>query len=102
MEILKFRLGVHGTSDKLMDWKGAQKLFDEIGAEDKTLVLYDDEVDGTVHCSHDCWVHQGPMIFDQIEEHLERASSTDTKAGSTPSCSRLFAPYCQPWIRTGS
>ena len=64
-------LMTHGTSDKLMDWKGAQKLFDEISAEDKTLVLYDDpKVGGTVHCSHDCWVHQGPMIFDWIEEHL--------------------------------
>ena len=64
-------LMTHGTSDKLMNWRGAQRLFDEIDAEDKPLVLYDDpKVGGTVHCSHDCWVHQSPMIFDWIEEHL--------------------------------
>lgn len=64
-------LMTHGTSDKLMNWEGAQRLFDEIGAEDKTLILYDDpKVGGTVHCSHDCWVHQSPAIFDWIEDHL--------------------------------
>jgi esterase/lipase len=64
-------LMTHGTNDKLMNWEGAKKLFDEIGAEDKTLVLYKDpKVGGTVHCSHDCWVHQSPAIFDWIEDHL--------------------------------
>lgn len=64
-------LMTHGTNDKLMNWEGAKRLFDEIGAEDKTLILYDDpKFGGTVHCSHDCWAHQNPMIMDWIEEHV--------------------------------
>ena len=64
-------LMTHGKNDKLMNWRGAKRLFDEIGAEDKTFVLYDDEkTGGTVHCSHDCWAHQTPLIMDWIEAHV--------------------------------
>jgi len=61
----------HGSMDKLMDVEGAKKLFSEIGAEDKTLHIYDDPKEGgTVHCSHDCWVHQMPMLMDWLEDHV--------------------------------
>ena len=61
----------HGSMDKLMDVEGAKKLFNEIGAEDKTLHIYDDPKEGgTVHCSHDCWVHQMPMLMDWLEDHV--------------------------------
>ncbi|MEC7488867.1 MAG: alpha/beta hydrolase [Pseudomonadota bacterium] len=64
-------LMTHGKNDRLMNWEGAKRLFDEIGSKDKELVLYDDpKVGGTVHCSHDCWAHQSPMIMDWIEQHV--------------------------------
>ncbi len=64
-------LMTHGANDRLMDVEGAKKLFAEIGAKDKTLHIFDDPKEGgTVHCSHDCWVHHGPMVFDWIEEHV--------------------------------
>ena len=64
-------LMTHGANDRLMDVEGAKKLFAEIGATDKELVIFDDpEEGGTVHCSHDCWVHHGPLIFDWIEAHV--------------------------------
>lgn len=64
-------LMTHGANDRLMSVDGAKKLFDEIGAKDKTLVIFDDPKEGgTVHCSHDCWVHHGPLIFDWIEAHV--------------------------------
>ena len=60
-----------GSKDKLMDVEGAKKLFDEIGAKDKTLHIFDDpKVGGTVHCAHDCWVHQMPMLMDWLEDHV--------------------------------
>ena len=61
----------HGSKDKLMDVEGAKKLFDEIGAKDKTLHIFDDpKVGGTVHCAHDCWVHQMPILMDWLEDHV--------------------------------
>ncbi len=61
----------HGSDDRLMDVEGAKKLFAEIGAEDKTLHIFDDPKEGgNVHCSHDCWVHQVPMLMDWLEDHL--------------------------------
>ena len=61
----------HGSMDKLMDVEGARKLFNEIGAEDKTLHIFDDpKVGGTVHCAHDCWAHQMPMLMDWLEDHV--------------------------------
>ena len=64
-------LMTHGARDRLMSVDGAKKLFNEIGAMDKTLHIFDDPKEGgTVHCSHDCWVHHGPMVMDWIEEHI--------------------------------
>ena len=61
----------HGSDDRLMNVEGARKLFNEIGAEDKTLHIFDDpNVGGNVHCSHDCWVHQLPMLMDWLEDRV--------------------------------
>jgi dipeptidyl aminopeptidase/acylaminoacyl peptidase len=61
----------HGDKDALMSVAGAKKLFDEIGAKDKTLKIYD-ETDGAgrIHCSHDYWAHNLPYMFDWLEERL--------------------------------
>ena len=64
-------LMTHGANDRLMNVEGAKKLFAEIGSDDKQLVIFDDpKTGGTVHCSHDCWVHHGALVFDWIEEHV--------------------------------
>ena len=64
-------LMTHGVNDRLMNIEGARRLFDEIGATDKQFVSFEDPSEGgTVHCSHDCWVHHGPLIFDWIEDHV--------------------------------
>ena len=64
-------LMTHGAADRLMNVDGARRLFDEIGSVDKELVIFDDaRAGGAVHCSHDCWAHHGPLIFDWIENHV--------------------------------
>jgi dienelactone hydrolase len=61
----------HGDKDTLMSVAGAHRLFDEIGAKDKTLKIYDDPNDGgRIHCSHDYWAHNLPYMLDWLEERL--------------------------------
>ena len=61
----------HGSEDRLMRVGGAKKLFEEIGAEDKTLKIYDDPDDGgRIHCSHDYWAHNVPFMLDWLEQRL--------------------------------
>ena len=61
----------HGADDRLMRVEGAKKLFEEIGAKDKTLKIYDDPNDGgRIHCSHDYWAHNVPYMLDWLEERL--------------------------------
>jgi dipeptidyl aminopeptidase/acylaminoacyl peptidase len=61
----------HGADDTLMDVEGAKRLFDEIGAKDKTLMIRDQaELGGTLHCSHDYWAHNIPFMLDWLEERL--------------------------------
>jgi dienelactone hydrolase len=61
----------HGADDRLMRVEGAKKLFEEIGAKDKTLKIYDDPNDGgRIHCSHDYWAHNVPFMLDWLEERL--------------------------------
>ena len=51
----------HGDKDTLMSVDGAKRLFDEIGARDKTLKIYGEaDAAGRIHCSHapppsTCW-----------------------------------------------
>ena len=64
----------HGSTDTLMSIDGARRLFDEIGAEDKTFRLFDDEeAGGTRHCSHDRWVDNVPEMLDWLEARLQGA-----------------------------
>ena len=59
----------HGGHDIRMSVEGAKRLFNEIGAKDKTLKIYDDPaLGGTIHCSHDCWAHNVPFMLDWLEE----------------------------------
>jgi dipeptidyl aminopeptidase/acylaminoacyl peptidase len=61
----------HGSEDRLMRVEGAKKLFEEIGAKDKTLKIYDDPNDGgRIHCSHDYWAHNLPYMLDWLEERI--------------------------------
>jgi len=61
----------HGADDTLMAVNGAKRLFDEIGAEDKTLRIYDQsDAGGRIHCSHDYWAHNVPYMLDWLEERL--------------------------------
>jgi dienelactone hydrolase len=61
----------HGGKDTLMSIEGAKRLYDEIGAKDKTLRIYDDPNDGgRIHCSHDYWAHNVPFMLDWLEERL--------------------------------
>jgi esterase/lipase len=61
----------HGGDDALMSVGGAKRLFDEIGAEDKTLRIYDQsDVAGRIHCSHDYWAENVPYMLDWLEARL--------------------------------
>jgi dipeptidyl aminopeptidase/acylaminoacyl peptidase len=62
----------HGTEDRLMSVEGAKKLFEAVGAKDKTLKLYDgkDGKGGAIHCSHDRWVDNVPFMLDWLEARL--------------------------------
>ena len=62
----------HGEDDHLMHVEGAKRLYDEIGAADKTLRLYDgkDGNGGAMHCSHDMWGYNVPFMLDWLEKRL--------------------------------
>jgi dipeptidyl aminopeptidase/acylaminoacyl peptidase len=61
----------HGDRDTLMSVEGAKRLFDEVGAEDKTLKIYtEQDGGGRIHCSHDYWAHNLPFMLDWLEERL--------------------------------
>ena len=61
----------HGDKDTLMSVDGAKRLFNEIGAKDKTLRIYSEEDGGgRIHCSHDYWAHNVPYMLDWLEERL--------------------------------
>ncbi|HEU5463343.1 MAG TPA: prolyl oligopeptidase family serine peptidase [Candidatus Binatia bacterium] len=61
----------HGGRDIRMSVEGAKRLFKEIGATDKALMIYDDPAEGgTIHCSHDYWAHNVPFMLDWLEERL--------------------------------
>jgi dipeptidyl aminopeptidase/acylaminoacyl peptidase len=61
----------HGGHDIRMNVEGAKRLFNEIGAKDKTLKIYDDpKAGGTIHCSHDYWAHNVPFMLDWLEARL--------------------------------
>jgi len=61
----------HPRPDRLMDVRGAERLFAEIGASDKTLKIYDDpKLGGIAHCAHDAWAHNVPLMLDWLEARL--------------------------------
>ena len=61
----------HGDKDTLMSVAGARRLFEEIGATDKTLRIYDENDDGgRIHCSHDYWGHNVPFMADWLVSRL--------------------------------
>jgi dipeptidyl aminopeptidase/acylaminoacyl peptidase len=61
----------HGAADTLMSVEGAKRLFAEIGANDKTLRIYDQkDPAGRIHCSHDYWAHNVPYMLDWLEERV--------------------------------
>jgi dienelactone hydrolase len=61
----------HGAADTLMSVEGAKRLFAEIGTQDKTLKIYDEnDTAGRIHCSHDYWAHNVPYMLDWLEQRL--------------------------------
>ena len=61
----------HGADDTLMAVGGAKRLFDEIGASDKTLRIYDqNDAAGRIHCSHDYWAENVPYMLDWLEDRI--------------------------------
>jgi dipeptidyl aminopeptidase/acylaminoacyl peptidase len=61
----------HGAADTLMSVEGAKKLLAEIGAQDKTLKIYDQsDAGGRIHCSHDYWAQNVPYMLDWLEQRL--------------------------------
>jgi dienelactone hydrolase len=61
----------HGDKDTLMSVEGAKRLFNEIGAKDKTLKIYgEQDGGGRIHCSHDYWAHNLPYMLDWLEERI--------------------------------
>ncbi|HME59657.1 MAG TPA: alpha/beta hydrolase [Candidatus Binatia bacterium] len=61
----------HGDKDTLMSVDGAKRLFNEIGARDKTLKIYgEQDGGGRIHCSHDYWAHNLPYMLDWLKERL--------------------------------
>ena len=61
----------------LVDWMYERcpfwtNMFNEIGAKDKTLKIYDDpQLGGTIHCSHDYWAHNVPFMLDWLDERTK-------------------------------
>jgi hypothetical protein len=54
-----------------MSVNGAKRLFDEIGAKDKTLKIYGEaDGGGRIHCSHDYWAYNVSYMLDWLEERL--------------------------------
>jgi len=60
----------HGVEDRLMNVEGAQKLFDEIAARDKTLKLWDRTTGGAGHCNYDNWGVAIPFMLDWLAKRL--------------------------------
>jgi len=61
----------HGVNDRLMNVEGARRLYEAIGAEDKTLRIYDDpETGGTGHCQFDIWATAQPFMLDWLAARL--------------------------------
>ncbi len=54
-----------------MNVDGARRLYEAIGAEDKSLRIYDDpETGGTGHCQFDIWATAMPFMLDWLAERL--------------------------------
>jgi dipeptidyl aminopeptidase/acylaminoacyl peptidase len=61
-------LVVHGTNDRVMDVRGAQRFFEALKARDKTLKLVDGA--GSGHCSYAAWSTVVPFMFDWMATKL--------------------------------
>ncbi len=62
-------LVTHGARDHMVPASSAQRLFDELEVEDKTLRIYDDKTGGSGHCSVDNWTQ---VVAYQIDWVLDR------------------------------
>lgn len=60
----------HGVDDRLMNVEGAQKIFVEIAARDKTLKLWDRKTGGAGHCNYDNWGVTIPFMLDWLAKRL--------------------------------
>jgi dipeptidyl aminopeptidase/acylaminoacyl peptidase len=62
-------LVTHGARDHMVPVSSAERLFNELGAEDKTLRVFDDEIGGSGHCSVDNWTQ---VVAYQIDWLLDK------------------------------
>ena len=60
----------HGAADALMPASSAQRLFDEVGTDDKVLRIWEPDEGGALHCNYDNWARCTPFMFDWLVERL--------------------------------
>lgn len=58
----------HGAKDPVSDVRGAERLFEAVGAKDKQLHVFTGP--GAVHCNYDDWQHAVPLMFDWMRDKL--------------------------------
>ena len=61
-------LVVHGSNDRVMDVRGAQRFFDTLKTKDKTLRIVDGA--GSGHCNYAAWSSVVPYMFDWMAAKL--------------------------------
>jgi dipeptidyl aminopeptidase/acylaminoacyl peptidase len=62
----------HGTHDRMVRPEAAQKVFDDLVVEDKTLRYYDFDEGGAEHCSMENWGQVIPYQVDWLLDRLHR------------------------------
>ena len=62
---------LHGTDDEQVSMADAQRLFDAIGAKDKTFRIFTPEEGGAQHCQRDYLTLACDTMFDWLEEKLK-------------------------------
>lgn len=60
----------HGANDRMVPLSSAQRTFDELTVEDKTLRVWDREEGGAEHCSIDNWSQVIPYQADWLADRL--------------------------------
>lgn len=60
----------HGTSDEIMAFESAQRLYDSVSSRDRQLKLWTAAEGGAGHCNYDNWAECIPLMFDWLAARL--------------------------------